>query len=40
MGEAGTLRRALRSAGLRMTPQREQVYREMIRNSGHPAAAE
>jgi len=40
MGELGKLRRELQSAGLRMTPQREEVYREMIRSSGHPGAAE
>ena len=40
MGELGKLQRELRSAGLRMTPQRVEVYREMIRSSGHPGAAE
>lgn len=40
MGELDRLRRALRSKGLRMTPQRVEVYREMARNSGHPGAAE
>jgi len=40
MGELAKLRMALKSAGLRMTPQRMEVYREMIRSSGHPGATE
>lgn len=40
MGELERLRGELRSAGLRMTPQRAEVYREMVRSSSHPGAAE
>ncbi len=38
--ELEELRRALGAAGLRMTPQRVEVYREMVGSSGHPGAAE
>lgn len=34
------LREALSAAGLRLTPQRAEVYREMVRGGGHPGASE
>jgi Fur family peroxide stress response transcriptional regulator len=40
MEELEPLRRALRSVGLRLTPQRAEVYLQMARSSGHPGAAE
>ncbi|MBN2586219.1 MAG: transcriptional repressor [Candidatus Fermentibacteraceae bacterium] len=38
--ELDPLRRALRSADIRMTQQRIEVYLEVVRSSGHPSVAE